>query len=271
MKKLPILLIIIFILFNYNLTAQDNKNDDFPTSNHEITITIGNDSIAAYGMLAAGKEKKETVILLHGLPGNERNLDLAQYLRRNGKNVIYFNYRGAWGSQGEFLFSNLTEDVKHVLNFFSTPKNSEKYRIQTDSFILFGHSMGAKVALLSGAQDKRVHKIAVYAPWNYGAGPVPSDELVKQFYQNTIKPLFMLNTELESFTKDYFLNRKSFDLKQYKNQLNTKKILILDNHKGNKNWIEYIGNIDYQIMKTDHSFSDKRLELIKKVSEWLDN
>ena len=57
-------------------------------------------------MLAAGKDKKETVLLLHGLPGNERNLDLAQELRRNGRNVIYFNYRGAWGSQGEFMFSN---------------------------------------------------------------------------------------------------------------------------------------------------------------------
>jgi pimeloyl-ACP methyl ester carboxylesterase len=271
MKKLLTLFIIVFLLFNSNLIAQANKNKVYYTTNEEITITIGNDSIAAYAMLAAGKEKKETVILLHGRPGNERNLDLAQELRRNGRNVIYFNYRGAWGSQGEFLFSNLTKDVKHVLDFFSTPENSEKYRIQTDSFILFGHSMGGKVALLSGGQEKRVKKIAVYAPWNFGAGPVPTQEFMKQWYKNTIKPLFMLNTEIESFTKDYFLNRKSFDLKQYKNQLNSKKVLILDNHNGNKNWIEFIGNIDYQIMDTDHSFSDKRLELIEKVSEWLNN
>lgn len=271
MKKLPTLFIIVFLLLNSNLIAQDNKNDVYYTANEEITITIGNDSIAAYAMLAAGKEKKETVILLHGLPGNERNLDLAQDLRRNGRNVIYFNYRGAWGSQGEFLFSNLTKDVKHVIDFFSTPKNSEKYRIQTDSFILFGHSMGGKVALLSGAQDDRIKKIAVYAPWNFGAGPVPTQEFMKQYYKNNIKPLFMLNTEIESFTKDYFLNRKSFDLKQYKNKLNAKKVLILDNHNRNKNWIEYLGIIDYQILDTDHSFSDKRLELIEKVSEWLNN
>jgi|TARA_B110000967_G_scaffold56668_1_gene58111 hypothetical protein len=42
-------------------------------------------------MLAAVKEKKETVPLLHGLPKNERNLDLLKELRRNCRNVIYFN------------------------------------------------------------------------------------------------------------------------------------------------------------------------------------
>jgi len=271
MKNLSISLIIVFFLFSYNLIAQDKNNDDYPATSEEITITIGNDSIAAFGMFAAGKEKKETIILLHGLPGNERNLDLAQDLRRNGRNVIYFNYRGAWGSQGEFLFSNLTEDVKNVLDFFSIPENSEKYRVQTNSFILFGHSMGGKVALLSGAKDGRVNKIVLCSPWNYGAGPTPSEEQIKQFYQNAIKPLFMLNTDLENFIQDIYSNWESFNLKQYKNQLNEMKILILDENERNKEWIESIENVKYVLMKTDHSFSDKRLELINEISEWINN
>ncbi len=271
MKNLQSSLIIISLLLNYNLTAQGTQNVEYPASSEEITITIGNDSIAAFAMLAAGKEKKETVILVHGLPGNERNLDLAQDLRRNGRNVIYFNYRGAWGSQGEFLFSNLPGDVKHVLDYFSNPENSEKYRVQTDSFILFGHSMGGGVALLSGAQDNRVNKVALYSPWNYGEEEKPNQEQTEQFYQNAIKPLFMLNTNLESFTKDINENWESFDLKPYKSRLKAMKILILDENDRNKSWIEDIGNVDYQIWKTDHSFSDKRLELIEKVSNWLNN
>ena len=90
------------------------------------------------------KEKKETVFLLHGLLGNERILDLVQELRRN---------RGAWVGQGEFLFSNCLEDVKKVMHFFSTSKNSDKCKIKTDSFILFGNSMGGAIALLSGGAD----------------------------------------------------------------------------------------------------------------------
>ena len=125
MKKI-MSFILILLLFNLCLNTQ-NSNNDYPASSEEITITIGKDSIAAFGMFALGKEKKETVILLHGLPGNERSLDLAQELRRNGKNVIYFNYRGSWGSQGEFLYSNCIQDVKEVMDFFDKPENSKAY------------------------------------------------------------------------------------------------------------------------------------------------
>ena len=159
-----------------------NSPKNYPAISEEITITIGNDSIAAIGMLAAGKEKKETVILLHGLPGNERNLDLAQELRRNGRNVVYFNYRGAWGSQSEFLYSNCIEDVRKVMDFFSTPENSDKYRVQLNSFILFGHSMGGGIALLSGGNDNRVKKIAIYSPAHIGTA---SQELLDGVYDYT--------------------------------------------------------------------------------------
>ncbi|MDO8912512.1 MAG: hypothetical protein Q8N10_08825 [Phenylobacterium sp.] len=32
--------------------------------------------------------------------GNEKNLDLAQAVRRAGWNAVTFNYRGSWGSPG---------------------------------------------------------------------------------------------------------------------------------------------------------------------------
>jgi predicted alpha/beta-fold hydrolase len=46
--------------------------------------------------VAAGAGPHPAVILLHGFPGNERNLDLAQDMRRAGWDVLYFNYRGSW-------------------------------------------------------------------------------------------------------------------------------------------------------------------------------
>ena len=68
MKYQSILFTFSILLFSFSLIAQ-NSPKNYPAISEEITITIGNDSIAAFGMLAAGKEKKETVILLHGLPG----------------------------------------------------------------------------------------------------------------------------------------------------------------------------------------------------------
>jgi pimeloyl-ACP methyl ester carboxylesterase len=269
MKNQSISTLIILLLFGYNLTAQ-NSDNNYPATSEEITIRIGNDSIAAFGMFAAGKEKKETVILLHGLPGNERNLDLAQELRRNGRNVIYFNYRGAWGSQGEFLYSNCLEDIKQVMDFFSTSENSEKFRIESKSFILFGHSMGGGIALISGAKDSRVHKIAVYSPWNVGYGPKDNDAQIEEF-KKMLNSYFMLNIDSQNFIEDLIQNKDEYDILSHKKQLANKQLLIIDENERNKVWIEELDNTEYILIKTDHSFSDKRLELIEKVCKWINN
>ena len=266
MNKKTISFTLLLIMFNLGFNAQNSYND-YPATSEEITITIGNDSIAAFGMFAEGKEKKETVILLHGLPGNERSLDLAQELRRNGKNVIYFNYRGSWGSQGEFLYSNCIKDVKEVMDFFDEPKNSTKYRIKSKSYILFGHSMGGGIALLVGAKDSRISKIGTFSPNPVGNAP---KELLDWVYNYT-KTLFMLDINPNEFYNDIITNSELYDPLTYKNELSQKDILILDENNRNREWIKQIDNIEYILMKTDHSFSDKRLELISKVKEWINN
>ena len=263
MKKI-MSFILILLLFNLCLNAQ-NSNNDYPATSEEITINIGKDSIAAFGMFASGKEKKETVILLHGLPGNERSLDLAQELRRNGKNVIYFNYRGSWGSQGEFLYSNCIQDVKEVMDFFDKPENSTKYRIKSKSYILFGHSMGGGIALLVGAKDSRISKIGAFSPNPVGNA---HKELLDWVYNYT-KTLFMLEINPNEFYNEIIENNALYDPLKYKNELSKKDILILDENNRNAEWINKIENIEYVLMKTDHSFSDKRLELIDKVKEWI--
>lgn len=266
MKNQPLLILIVCLLFSATLIAQDHTNA-YPATSEEITITIGNDSIAAFGMFAAGAGKKETVLLLHGLPGNERNLDVAHELRRNGRNVVYFNYRGAWGSQGEFLYSNCIEDVKKVIDFFSTPENSTKYRVNPNSFILFGHSMGGGIALLSGAQEDSVKKIVLYSPAHIGTA---SQELLDWVFDYT-KGLFMLNIDPVKFNKELIEHKDSFNVLNYKEELSKKNVLIFDENDRNKDWIEKLDNTEYILMNTDHSFSDKRLELIEKVSGWLNN
>jgi predicted alpha/beta-fold hydrolase len=44
---------------------------------------------------AAGEGPHPTLLLLHGFPGNEQNLDLAQAARRAGWNVLTLHYRGS--------------------------------------------------------------------------------------------------------------------------------------------------------------------------------
>jgi uncharacterized protein len=54
-----------------------------------------------------------TVVICHGLPGNEKNLD----------------YRGSWGSAGKFGFAHTLPDAAAVLEYLREPANAEKLGI----------------------------------------------------------------------------------------------------------------------------------------------
>ena len=134
--------------------------------------------------VAAGAGPHPTVILLHGFPGNEQNLDLAQSIRREGWNVLYFHYRGSWGSQGDFSFANAQIDTCAAIRFLHDPNNVKQYGIDTKRIVLVGHSMGGFMAAraayalsLAAAHGVIIDTIGVKAdlagvvlisPWNLG-------------------------------------------------------------------------------------------------------
>src|ERR1700743_1035826 len=73
-----------------------------PAGMAELRIPSEGSLLAGFLYKANGAGKHPTLLLLHGYPGNERNLDLAQGVRAHGWNVIYFDYRGSGGSPGDF-------------------------------------------------------------------------------------------------------------------------------------------------------------------------
>ena len=81
----------------------------------------------------------------------------------------------------------------------------------------------------------------------------------------------MLNVNPDKFYKELKENKVSFNALNYTKGLSKKNLIVFDENERNKDWIEKLDNTEYVLMKTDHSFSDKRLELIEKVSEWINN
>ena len=73
---------------------------------------------------AAGVGAHPTLLLLHGFPGNEQNLDLAQVARRAGWNVLTFHYRGSWGSPGAFSVVIAPKMLPLRRLIFGDPKSS---------------------------------------------------------------------------------------------------------------------------------------------------
>lgn len=118
--------------------------------------------------LASGKGPHPTLLLLHGFPGNEQNLDLAQAARRDGWNVLTLHYRGSWGSPGVFSFGNAAGDARAALAYLREPAIAAKYRIDPARIAVAGHSMGGFMAADAAADDKRVIGLFLIDAWDIG-------------------------------------------------------------------------------------------------------
>ena len=139
-----------------------------PASMDEVAFTSHGARINGFIYRAAGSGAHPTVLFLHGYPGNERNLDLAQAVRRAGYNALYIDYRGNWGSGGTFSPSNALQDVESVLDWARDPGNAEKYGIDPEQLSLVGHSFGGWLALMTASRDQSLRCVTAMAAWNLG-------------------------------------------------------------------------------------------------------
>lgn len=277
MKRI-IISIIIILIYQYgfgqkinNKAFSDFTNDpDFPAFNKEMIINIKGSSVAGYAFIASGKKPKETVIMVHGLPGNDNQFDIAQSIRRTGRNVIHFNYRGSWGSQGDFLYSNSLEDVDEVIKYLSRAENSKRLRIDTNAFVLLGRSYGGGIALIQGSKNERIKKIIAISSMNAGSDTHPINDLSKlSRWKKYLKKQIMLNVNPTVFLQEIFDNKEKYDVVTYKNQLKEKKVLLIEDTQNNKNWISLLENVDHKMIPSDHSFISNRIELTNLLIKWL--
>ena len=118
-----------------------------------LHIPTGGVAINGVAYIPAGAGAHPTVVLLHGLPGNEKNLDLAQAIRRAGWTVVTFNYRGSWGSPGTFSFRGNLADAKAVLAYVRDPANAAKLGVDPKKLVIAGHSMGGWVTSQTAGAD----------------------------------------------------------------------------------------------------------------------
>lgn len=139
---------------------------DYPPAIEELTISSDGARMPGLIYLANGPGPHPTVVLLHGLPGNEKNLDIAQTVRRAGFNVLFFHYRGAWGADGTYSIRQLDDDVLAALAFLREPGNAALYRVDTAYLSLLGHSLGGFTALAAGHRDPDLVCVGAMAPAN---------------------------------------------------------------------------------------------------------
>lgn len=277
-------LIVVLLLASNSLWAQSDSivlkdiawDTHSPAGMTELFIPSGNALLAGFIYRANGPEKHPTLLLLHGYPGNERNLDLAQVARSRGWNVIYFDYRGSWGSQGKFTFKNCVEDVVNVVTFCKKYRDSLK--VDTSNIVLFGHSMGGWVCLKALQQLPGIKKGFALSTWDiYGdfKKVLSQEELLSLVNKpDAGVRYFVLNASLKEIFGPVMDDRDYFNLTLNGKALAGKQVILLDEHTRNKGLAEALrpnaSYFDYQVWQTDHPFTNKRVALIRKVMEFLE-
>src|SRR5206468_1112856 len=200
--------------------------------------------------------------------------DIAQAVRAHGWNVIFFDYRGSWGSQGKFSFKNCVEDVSNVVAFCN--KYQDSLKIDVSNIALFGHSMGGWVCLKALQQLPKIKKGFALSTWNIGNDfKNVSTENEMLGVAGNAGNYFVLNTSIKELFTPVMQDQKYYNLINDATSLKGKQIIMLDEHDGNKQLAEAIKNgnklnFEYAVWQTDHSFTNKRVSLINKVIAFLD-
>ena len=248
-----------------------------PARSTELFIPSGNSQIAGLIYSANGLQKHPTLLLLHGYPGNERNLDIAQIVRCHGWNVIYFDYRGSWGSQGKFSFKNSVEDVVNVVAFCN--KYQDSLKIDTSNIVLFGHSMGGWVVLKALQELPTIKKGFALSTWNIGdyyKNVSTEKEMLRLANDpNGVGKYFVLNTSLKDLYTPVLQDQTYFNLLNDAKSLADKQIIMIDEHEKNSQLAAKMKEsnksyFDYSVWQTDHVFTNKRISLINKIITFLE-
>jgi pimeloyl-ACP methyl ester carboxylesterase len=251
-------------------------------SREELSFVSHGSRVNALMYTAQGAGPHPTVILLHGYPGVERNLDLAQAIRRAGIDVLYFNYRGSWGSQGTFSFANAQEDVQSAIAFVRTPDVALRLRIDPTRVALVGHSMGGWLAFLGAAADPSIKCVvgieAIDMTYIRGER-TPSRRTDSAFiaYADTLTaPGGPLRASSDSLLASLHTNAEAWTLPHHAGELSSRTILLLDNNR-NPGHARFAASLRQarathfteEVWNTDHTFSDRRIALAHRVVDWL--
>jgi len=228
---------------------------------------------------ANGKGPHPTVVLLHGFPGNEKNLDLAQSMRRAGYNVLFFHYRGAWGSQGDYTMDGQASDVAAVLDYLRL--KADTLRVDTQEMSIIGHSLGGFTALRATSRDKEIQCVVGLAAFNFEDYASFSEEQ-KQAWSGYADMLFMLNNLTGAkMLAEMQANSEAFDLRKLAPSFSGRSVLLIvgseDTAVPPAMQSQIVAayekvpdiNLKAEVIPGDHSFSVSRIRMQRMVIGWM--
>jgi pimeloyl-ACP methyl ester carboxylesterase len=221
--------------------------------------------------------------MLHGIPGCERNFDLAQALRRAGFHVMTFHYSGSWGSDGDYSMAHDLEDANTVLDFILA---DEIHNFDKSHIYAIGHSLGGFVCGQLTATRPEIRGGVLLMPCDIGR----ILDVKREDAQAYLAILDVLNDSSwflngatgEGLRQEAESNAEKYRLENVADKLAQKPLLCVGGEldiytppqffcEPLENAIRAAGGTKLQGVRypTDHNISDYRLTVAERVETFL--
>lgn len=257
-----------------------------PASSIQMALPSHGDLLLGIFYLAAGTGPNPTAVLLHGFPGYEQNLDIAQFLRARGWNVLAMHYRGSWGVKGNFSFEHAAQDSDTQVRFVLNPVNARKYGIDTGRVIVIGHSMGGYMAASAIAHNRRVAGVVLISAWNpaadyatqqtISAAKAISREAKWLATDGNMLPL--AGTTANALARETYDHRSTFNMTNLAAAIAPRPVLIITANDGLVSVDSALAqalrkagdmHIAQRHWNTDHDYSGQRTALSQAIFDWV--
>lgn len=236
-------------------------------------------NILANFYVAGGEGNHPTVIICHGIPGNEQNQDLAQEFRRRGFNAMIFHYSGSWGSTGDYSLQNDLDDTEAILDFIL---NDETYHCDKEKIYCVGHSLGGFVCGNVSAKRSEIKASTLLMACDIGGLPTimeknpEMEQVLKDSFNDWVR--WLTNVTGDELLLEAKTNSEQYSLVSKADVLVNKPLLVIngsldiytpkeDHVQPLIDKIKELGGTKLKevVYETDHSANDYRLELCDTV------
>jgi acetyl esterase/lipase len=247
-----------------------------PPGMQVLHIPSGQVKLNGVAYTPAGAGPHPVLVLMHGLPGNEKNLDLAQAARRAGWVAVTFNYRGSWGSPGRFSFAGNLDDARAVLAWLRDPANAAKLGADPKRIVVAGHSMGGWVAAMTAERDPALAGAILISAANMGRGGGSRAQAVAAMADDMES---LAGVTAESMADELIASRAAFDWTPGASRLARLPLLVLTSDDGLAPAADGLvadvrkapgARVATVHVATDHGWSGARIRLEQEVLAWLE-
>ena len=266
------------------LSADPPQDRAHPAAILPFALPTHGVNINAVLYTAAGDGPHPTVLLLHGIPGNEQNLDLARAAQRAGWNVLTLHYRGSWGSPGQYSFSHCLEDAASAIDWLRDPRTPAASHIDRAKIVVVGHSMGGFIAGYLAGHDRQLAGAALISATRYLGMPLPgvTQAQVSEVWEATIRNRAGMHAlgdaTAEALAEESTSHAAEWDLRQFAPQMAKHPLLVVSSEDGNAASNELLAaaieaqphaKVTRAHFMTDHAYNDQRMALTTALLNWL--